>query len=171
MKVNPDLRYNRIMNRNHNNTDFVYRNSRPSLAIVNAGGASLGRCYSASYFDVTSTRPLSMEDFDRLRECGFLGYGQEFMAHQVIGEEKVRVPQRFNRGRYVVGFQEGDDKFPTVRDIKASGVDVVPCVMVDRHTGEVVPGKAINPYSGEEYGPNNQDYFVYRCESRCDSSD
>lgn len=159
------------MKRNHNNTDFVYRNDRPSLAIVHAGGANLGRCYSASYFTVTSTRPLSMEDLNTLRDIGFLGYGQEFMAHQVIGEERVRVPQRFNPGRYCVGFKEGDEELPSAKDVKPSGVDVVPCVMVDRATGEVIPGKAINPYSGEPYGTHDQAYYVYRCESRVDSSD
>lgn len=159
------------MKRDHNNTNFVYRNERPSLTIAPAGGANLGRCYSASYFDVTSTRPLSMEDLKLLRDIGFLGYGQEFMAHQVIGEEKVQVPQRFNPGRYTVDFKEGDEQLPSAKDVKPSGIDVVPCVMVDRATGAVIPGEAINPYSGKPYAPNKQPYFTYRCESRVDSSD
>lgn len=150
------------MNRNHNNTDYVYRNDRPALTIVNAGGASLGRCYSASYYDVTSTRPLSMEHLIALRDIGFLGCGQEFMAHQVVNEERIAVPFKF---------AEWGEEGPQARDVPASGVDKVPCIMVDRRTREVVPGKAINPYSGEEYGPNEQSYYVYRCESRVDSSD
>jgi hypothetical protein len=157
--------------RNHNDTDFVYRNSRPSLVITSEGGASLGNCYSASYFEVTSTRPLDMEDLHRLRDCGFLGYGQEFSAYQVIGEERVRVPGRFNPGRYVVGYKEGDDKNPEAKDVKPSGKDVVPCVMVDRYTRKVIEGQAINPYSGKPYEPIEASYYVYRCESRVDSSD
>ena len=158
--------------RNHNNTDYVYRSSRPALSITSQGGANLGNCYNASYFEVTSNRPLDMEDLHRLRDCGFLGYGQEFMAHQVIGNERVRVPARFNPGKYVVGYRgEEDEKFPKADDVKPSGVDEVPCVMVDRGTGKVIEGVAINPYSGKPYGSHESAYYVYRCESRVDSSD
>lgn len=157
--------------RTHNNTDFVYRNPRPALTVTNQGGANLGNCYNASYYEVTSSRPLDMEDLDRLRDCGFLGYGQEFICRQVIGDKQVRVPGRFNPGKYVVGYQEGDDKNPSAQDTEPSGKDMVPCQMVDRHTREVIPGTAINPYSGLPYEPIEQAYYVYRCESRVDSSD
>ena len=155
----------------NDNIDFVYRNPRPALTITNEGGAGLGNCYSASYYEVTSNRPLDMEDLHRLRDCGFLGYGQEFYAHQVIGEERVRVPSRFNPGRYVVGFKEGDEKLPEAKDIKPSGKDVVPCQMYERGTGKHIPGVAINPYSGRPYEPTEASFYVYRCESRVDSSD
>ncbi|SRR5579885_788987 len=157
--------------RTADNTDFVYHNDRPALVITNEAGASLGNCYSASYFEVTSTRPLDMEDLYRLRDCGFLGFGQEFSAYQVIGEERVRVPGRFNPGRYVVGYKEGDDKNPEAKDIKPTGKDVVPCKMRCRVTGDLLEGQAINPYSGKPYEPIETSYYVYRCESRVDSSD
>jgi hypothetical protein len=158
--------------RRHDNTDFVYRNPRPALTVENNGGANLGNCYNASYFVVTSLRPLDMEDLLRLRECGFLGYGQEFMCKQVIGDSTVRVPERFNPGKYVVGYRgEEDEKFPKSTDTKPSGTDMVPCLMVDRVTRKVIEGQAINPYSGLPYEPNEQSYYVYHCESRVDSSD
>jgi hypothetical protein len=148
--------------RTHDNTDFVYRNPRPSLTVQNAGGASLGNCYNASYFEVTSLRPLDMEDLYRLRECGFLGYGQEFMCHQVIGEERVHVPAKF-----AAWGKEG----PQERDVAPSGKEMVPCIMVDRVTRKVIEGEAINPYSGKPYAPHEQAFYTYRCESRVDSSD
>lgn len=151
--------------------DFIHRSERPTLSITNKGGANLGRCYNASYFEVVSLKPLDMEDLWRLRECGFLGYGQEFSAEQIIGDQRIRVPGRFNPGKYCVGYQEGDDKNPTADSIKPSGTDMVPCQMYDRRTGEHIPGEAINPYSGKPYEPSEQKYYVYRCESRVDSSD
>lgn len=152
--------------------DFVYRNPRPLLTIESKGGASLGNCYSASYYEVTSQHPLSMEDLRRLRESGFLGYGQEFSCVQVIEKDtRVRVPERFNVGKYVVGYKEGDDKFPKSSEVTPSGKDRVPCTMMDRHTRAVIEGEAINPYSGLPYQPTEMSYYVYACESRVDSSD
>lgn len=157
----------------NDNIDFVYRNPRPLLTINNKGGASLGNCYSASYYEVTSLHPLSMEDLHRLRESGFLGYGQEFRCVQLLdnGDTRVAVPARFNVGRYVVGYKEGDDKLPKSTDTKPSGTDLVPCQMYDRYTYKHIEGVAINPYSNVPYAPNEQTYYVYACESRVDSSD
>lgn len=145
------------MKRSHDNTEYIHKNVRPSLAIESRGGANLGRCYNASYFDVTSLSPLSMEDLLRLRECGFLGYGQEFMAYQVVNGERISVPKSLD--------------WKTKKDVKESGHDIVPCVMIDRTTREVVPGEAINPYSGKAYEPQPVPFYIYRCESRVDSSD
>jgi hypothetical protein len=143
--------------RTHNDTDFVHKNPRPTLVVESKGGANLGRCYTASYYQVTSLSSLSMEDLVHLRSAGFLGYGQEFSAEQVIGEKKVPVPAKLD--------------WQSRKDIQASGVEMIPCTMVDRRTGEVIPGEAINPYSGKPYGASEQSYYVYVCESRCDSSD
>ena len=152
--------------------DFVYRNARPLLTIESKGGASLGNCYSASYYEVTSLHPLSMEDLHRLRESGFLGYGQEFRCVQIIDKDtRVAVPARFNVGKYVVGYREGDDKLPKSSDVTPSGKDSVPCTMMDRHSRAVIEGQAINPYSGLPYQPTEMAYYTYACESRVDSSD
>jgi hypothetical protein len=50
----------------------------PNLRITPTGGRSLGRCYSASYYEVVSTIELSPEKLREIRVMGFLGYGQEF---------------------------------------------------------------------------------------------
>ncbi len=51
----------------------------------------------------------------------------------------------------------------------AAGEDTVPCVTVV--DGKVTGEPAINPYSGEPYGPIQCGYFVYEIETRCDSGD
>ena len=156
----------------NDNIDFVYRNPRPLLTIESKGGASLGNCYSASYYEVTSLHPLSMEDLHRLRESGFLGYGQEFRCVQIIDKDtRVAVPARFNVGKYVSGYKPEDEQYPKRDSVKPSGQDDVPCQMYDRYTRQHIPGEAINPYSGKPYGSTKSSYYVYACESRVDSSD
>jgi|SRR5579863_3834741 len=140
------------------NVDFVYRNPRPVLAIVGAGGANLGNCYNASYYDVTSLRPLDAKTIQALHDAGFLGYGQEFMFHQVgPNGERTRVPAELD--------------WRTSKDVVPTGVEKVPCTMCERGTGKVIEGVAINPYSGKPYEPSEQAFYTYRCESRVDSSD
>lgn len=142
-----------------NGKSYVYRNPRPNLTIEPAGGASLGRCYSATYFRVTSLHPLSMKNLGALREAGFLGYGQEFSARQVIDEKgsRCQVPNELD--------------WRTSKDVQATGVEDVPCVEVDDHTGKPTGNPPVNPYSGELYKPSSTPYFTYECEDRCDSSD
>lgn len=136
--------------------DYAYRNSRPILVVNNKGGATLGNCYNASYFEVVSQHPLSMDDLRKLRDAGFLGYGQEFYAKQVIDGKKVSVPVTLD--------------WQTRRDIERSGEDIVPCGMFD-HAGKQVEGIATDPYSGKAYEPIAMPYYVYACESRVDSGD
>lgn len=121
---------------------FVFRNPRPSLVIEHVGGGALGRCYSSSLWRVTSTVRLSTDTLKALNGAGVLGIGQEFY---------VRSP--------------ADGKEP------AAGEDEVPCVTVDRRTGQPTGEPANNPYSGEPYGSTRCPYYVYECESRCDSGD
>lgn len=124
-----------------NNVDFVYRNPRPVLTVEHTGGALLGACYRAMYFKVTSTEMLSADRLRKLFDAGFLGYGQEFQVKsRCDGKEKE------------------------------AGVDLVPCSMVDRRTREVIPGEAINPYSGKPYAPASHPYWIYEVETRVDSS-
>jgi hypothetical protein len=124
------------------NVDFSYPFPRPSLTIENTGGKQLGRCYSASYHKVTSRFRLSKESLDTLFRAGVIGSGQGFyIRSQCDGTEKA-----------------------------AMMVDA-PCVMRDRRTGETIPGVAINPYSGKPYAPIQYEYFVYECETTCDSGD
>lgn len=52
----------------------------------------------------------------------------------------------------------------------AAGVDSIPCLGIDEK-GEVVENPGINPYSREPYGPMDQPFFVYTCETRVDSGD
>lgn len=116
----------------------VWKSPRPKLVIESRGGANLGRCYNAQYFEVTSTTALCREDLYKLREMGFLGYGQEFRVSGPFSDE----------------------------DHEPTGVDVVQCVNTE--TGET---PAVNPYSGKPYPDHEFPYYVYRCESRVDSSD
>jgi hypothetical protein len=50
----------------------------PVFEIYNRGGANLGRCYNAQYFEIRSSTELSKEQLDKLRNSGLLSYGQEF---------------------------------------------------------------------------------------------
>lgn len=135
----------------------VYRGSRARLTIENAGGRNLGRCYNASYYKVTSQDRLDMERLCKLREAGFLGYGQEFEAH-FINEE----------GKKVAVEAKVDWQSPK---IEPTGVDVVQCSEVDEDTNEVIKCPSINPYTGKEDVPTELQYYIYHCESRVDSSD
>lgn len=141
-----------------NGKSYVYRNPRPQLSIELAGGANLGRCYSATYYRVTSTRPLDAKTIRSLRDAGFLGYGQEFMFHQRLPDgNKARVPDELD--------------WRTTKDVAPSGTEMIPCVEVDDRTGEPTGNPPVNPYSGKLYEPMEQSYFIYDCESRVDSSD
>ena len=60
---------------------------RPSLVIEHLGGRNLGRCYNAMFYRVTSTQALSRDDLSRLRDIGFLGYGQEFICEGPVRYE------------------------------------------------------------------------------------
>jgi len=126
----------------HVTKSYVYRNARPSIVIESRGGKQLGNCYHASYYRVTSLRKLTKETIDGMFRLGLIGYGQEFcILTKCDGSEEP------------------------------AGTDTVPCVVIDEGTGEVIDEPAINPYSGEPYGPNMQPYYVYDTESRCDSGD
>jgi hypothetical protein len=57
---------------------ITYPTKRPNLVIEFVATKSLGRCYSASTFKVTSRRPLKADDLNGLFQLGFLGVGQEF---------------------------------------------------------------------------------------------
>jgi hypothetical protein len=122
--------------------DFAYLNPRPHLVIDSTGGGSLGNCYSASLWRVTSTKRLSTDALKALNKAGVLGFGQEF---------------------YVRSQADGKET--------AAGEDEVPCVTVDRRTGKPTGEPAINPYNGKPYGSTKCPFYVYECESRCDSGD
>jgi len=122
--------------------NFVFLRTRPELVIEGTGGGSLGNCYSANGWRVTSVHRLTAETLRGLNALGLLGIGQEFYVNsQADGKEEP------------------------------AGVDTVPCVVVDKRTGKRLDEPAINPYSGEPYGSHDYPYFVYDCESRCDSGD
>jgi len=122
---------------------YVYENTRPMLVVESRGGASLGRCYNACYFRVTSRVKISRERMLKLRDAGFLGFGQEFsILSKCDGSEQP------------------------------AGHDSLPCVECDSSTGKPTGrAPAINPYSGKQYEPIEEAYFVYDVETRVDSSD
>jgi hypothetical protein len=132
----------------------IYKNDRPILTIQSEGGRSLGNCYSAHFYRITSLSALSKKDMRHLRDAGLIGYGQEYIA-EFITHEGVRVPLP-----EVVNWQN-----PVV----PSGLDEVPCVEVDDQ-GKVL-GPGINPYSKEPYAPTKIGYYVYLVGDRVDSSD
>lgn len=57
---------------------FIYRSGRPRLAIEHTGNKTLGNCYEASYYRVTSLWRLKLEQLQALRAAGFIGSGQYF---------------------------------------------------------------------------------------------
>jgi len=122
--------------------DFVYRNPRPQLTIESNGGKSLGHCYTASYYRITSQRKLTRETIRKLFESGFLGSGQGFAVQSKCDGQEA-----------------------------PSGHDEIQCIVVDRRTGEQLNESAINPYSGELYKPIMAPYYVYDTETTCDSGD
>lgn len=121
---------------------FSYPNPRPRLVIECVGGGSLGNCYSSATWRVTATERLSAHKLAALNAAGVLGMGQEFYVRsQADGKEEP------------------------------AGEDDVPCVVTDRFTGKPTGDAPINPYSGKLYEPIKCPFFVYLCESRCDSGD
>lgn len=121
---------------------YVYRNVRPQLVIESKGGRSLGHCYTASSYRITSLSKLTAEKIQGLFNLGFIGYGQEFnVLSKCDGTEEP------------------------------AGIDQVPCTVVDERTGEVLNEPPTNPYSGKLYAPSATPYYVYDTESRCDSGD
>lgn len=135
----------------------IYRGPKANLTVEGAGGANLGNCYNAMYFKVTSLTRLDMESLVKLREAGFLGYGQEFDAWYINHEgKKVQVDAKV------------DWQSPK---IEPTGNDLVQCSEVDERSGEVIKTPSINPYTKKEDAPTLIPFYVYHCESRVDSSD
>lgn len=62
---------------------------RPDITIENAGGASLGRCYSQTNYRVTANRRLTRAQLTGLAELGIIPVGQEFeIVSQCNGKEE-----------------------------------------------------------------------------------
>lgn len=133
----------------------IFKHDRPSLLIERAGGGQLGNCYYGMSYRVTSTVPLCGKDLRALRDMGFLGHGQEFYYHQVIGDrDRLEVPMEHVVKNYV-------------KQATPSGHDEVPCV--DVHSdGTTTP--ALN-YRKESIPSTRIAYYTYSVESRVDSSD
>jgi len=124
------------------NLSFTYPKPMPDLTIETTGGGSLGNCYSSTTWRVTSLHRLSVKKLEALNEAGVLGFGQEFyIRSQADGKEAP------------------------------AGEKESACVAVDRNTGKPTADPAINQYSGKPYEPHKYPFFVYECESRCDSGD
>lgn len=124
------------------NRSHVYRRVRPLLTIDSVGGRSLGNCYSAAFYRVTSERRLSAENLEAMFALGLLGIGQEFYVRsQADGKEEPAI------------------------------VDEVPCVTVDE-TGAPTGEPPINPYNGQPItGTAKYNYYVYETQANCDSGD
>jgi len=121
---------------------YVHKSMRPNLAIENNGGSRLGNCYEQCKYKVISRERLSKDTLHKLRDLGFLGFGQEF---------------------YINSKCDGSEE-PEI-------IEESPCVVVDAHNGKELDEPPINPYSGKLYESMKQYYFVYHVESRVDSSD
>jgi hypothetical protein len=83
------------------NRTFEFRSPRPRLLVEFLFGVSLGNCYSARRYRVTSTQRMARKEIEALREAGVLGHGQEF---------------------YIRSRCDGQEE--------PAGKDVVPCVTV-----------------------------------------
>jgi hypothetical protein len=128
--------------KNTEGTNKVYKRTRPHLTIEITGGGSLGNCYSQTNWRVTSWNRISKEKLVSMNNIGLLGIGQEFYVSS-----------------------QADGKEP------AAGHDETPCQVVDRRTGKVLDEPPINDYSGKPIEPIQCEFYVYDCESRCDSGD
>jgi hypothetical protein len=120
---------------------FTWLHTRPKLTIERIGGGAIANCYSGDTWRITSTFRLSKEKIEALYKLGLVGFGQEFGI-----------------------FSQCDgNELP-------SGQDLVQCVEITPQ-GEVLPGVAMNRYSGKPHKPMMFPYFVYACWSKCDSGD
>lgn len=133
----------------------ILKNRRPKLVIEYMGGKNLGRCYNSVLYKITSTSPLSMKNFEVLREAGVMDVGQNMDVH-VLSEDGSRkpAPPRLDGSTKVV---------PT-------GFDVVNHVEIDA-LGNVINENPINPISLTPYHPGRFPYYEYECEFTIDSSD
>lgn len=64
--------------------EYIYKSSRPRMTVESTGGKKLGHCYTASFFTVTTTYPLSDHEITGLFQSGAVGYGQ---IHQLVSTE------------------------------------------------------------------------------------
>ncbi len=101
----------------------------------------ISNCYSGDTWRITSTQRLKNETIVAMNKLGLIGFGQEFGILSQCDGKELE-----------------------------AGHDVAECVEITPQ-GTVLPGPAINPYSGEPYAPINYPFFVYDCWSRCDSGD
>jgi len=122
-------------------TKYVYRNDRPSLAVRCTGGASLGNCHDAMYYEIVSRVRLDAKRIRALWDAGFLGYGQSFMITSTC---------------------DGTEE--------PAGEDIVPCVEEIDGVPQPGPAmNPYMP--GVPYEPMSQLYFRYTTEARVDSGD
>jgi hypothetical protein len=126
----------------HIRADLHYPpDTRPLLEITREGGGKLGNCYYGMVFLVKSDKPLSEEALVALRDLGFLGYGQEFYTKTLPEEVVTSTP---------VWLAEDGTQYP--------------CPL-PAHV------KNVGPYAHREIRHQESARYVYRCESRVDSSD
>lgn len=59
-------------------TYVIFKRSFPTLSVDRVSGSNLGRCYNEHIYEVKSYIPITDERMTKLREAGFLGYGQEY---------------------------------------------------------------------------------------------
>lgn len=97
--------------------------------------------YSGDTWRITTLYPLKKETILELNKLGLVGFGQEFG---------------------VLSQCDGKEQ--------PAGYDTVECVEITK-SGEMLPGPAINPYSGEPYEAKKLPFYCYECYSRCDSGD
>lgn len=67
------------------------------VSIVSLGTKTLGRCYYETVYRVTSTRPLTQDEVQSLKDEGKLGYGQEFFEESCSTSEGLTVTNYVRR--------------------------------------------------------------------------
>ena len=135
----------------------VWKNPRPLLAVEHTAGSKLGNCYYGTYYTITSLHPLDTEQISLLRAAGFIGFGQTFsIMGQLVDSKLVDIPQKLD--------------WKIRAGVKPSGQDTIKAVNVDA-AGNVLPGIALNEYTGKPVRSISAPYYQYVTEDRVDSSD
>lgn len=124
------------------NHEVLWRNPRPQLTIECTRGFQISNCYSGALWRVTSDRRLSRGTLEALNNAGVLGFGQEFR---------------------ILSRADGSED--------PAGKDAIQPSVRDRVTGNLVEGEIAVDYLGKPHTAMEMPFWIYECESRCDSGD
>ncbi len=108
-----------------------------------------------------NSRPRLLVDSTGGKKLGNCYHASFFTVTSTFELNEVAFAALFNTG--AIGYGQ-------VFEVKSESKhqDLVPCIGID---GDEVITNPVNPYSGNPYKPINIPYWVYKVETRCDSSD